>query len=110
MHRRTKWIAGGTIALAAIGGGTGFAVAGTAGDDKPLTGSNLAKAKAAALEHTGGGTVTETELGDGGAAYTVEIRRADGTQVEVQMDKNFRVTGEEPDDDGQGDESGPNDD
>ena len=48
-------------------GGAGYAVAGGADDDAtdtPITGSALDKASAAALEHTGEGRVTETEVGD----------------------------------------------
>ncbi len=48
----------------------------------------------------GGGTVTETELGDGGASYEVEIRLEDGNQVEVSLDQNFEVIGSASDDDG----------
>ena len=55
-------------------------------------------AKAAALEFTGGGTVTEAEVGDDGAAYGVEIRLDDGSQVEVRLDETFTVIGTEPDD------------
>jgi uncharacterized membrane protein YkoI len=91
------------VALAAVA--AGIALAGAGGDDdKPITGSNLDRATAAALEHTGGGTVTETEVGDDGAAYGVEIRLADGTQVEVNLDANFDVVGQEEDDDGPGDQ------
>ena len=116
MDRRTRWIAGGALAIAVIGGGTGIGVAASRGDDQPLTGSALEQATAAALKHTGGGTVIETEVGDGGAAYGVEIRLDDGSVVEVGLDANFNVTGQEADDDGsgQGDGSGqddgPNDD
>ena len=93
-----RWIAGGTIALAAVAGGAGFAIAG-GGDDQPLIGSDLDQATAAALEHTGGGTVIETEIGDDGAAYGVEIRLDDGSVVEVALDERFRVIGQESDDD-----------
>ena len=107
-----RWIAGGAIALAIVGAGTGFAIA-AGGDDRPLTGSDLEKATAAALAHTGDGTVVEAETGEGGSAYGVEIRRADGTVVEVALDARFRVIGTERDDDtGAGDapEGGPGDD
>lgn len=110
MDRRTRWIAGGALAIAVIGGGAGIAVAASRGDDEPLTGSALEKATAAALEHTGGGTVIETEVGDGGAAYGVEIRLDDGRVVEVGLDANFEVIGEETGDDGSGQDDGPNDD
>jgi hypothetical protein len=109
MDRRTRWIAGGTLALAAVAGGVGWAFA-TGDDDEPLTGSALDRATAAALEHTGGGTVVETEVGDGGAAYGVEIRLDDGSVVEVELDANFVVIGQEADDDGPGDDDGADDD
>lgn len=116
MDRKTRWIGSGALAIAVIGGGTGIGVAASRGDDQPLTGSALEQATAAALEHTGGGTVIDTEVGDGGAAYGVEIRLDDGSVVEVGLDASFNVTGQEGDDDGsgQGDGSGqddgPNDD
>jgi hypothetical protein len=102
MDRKARWIGGGALAVALIGGGTGVAIA-TGGDDRPLTGSALEKATAAALQHTGGGTVIETEAGDDGAGYGVEIRLPDGRVVEVGLDANFEVIGQESDDDGSAD-------
>ena len=99
---RKRWIITAAVA-AALGGGTAFAV--TMGDDdQPLTGTALERATEAALEHTGGGTVIETEVGDDGAAYGVEIRLDDGSVVEVSLDESFNVLGDEPDDDGPGDD------
>lgn len=110
MDRRTRWIAGGVVAFAVIGGGTGIAIAtGAADDDEPLAGSALERATAAALEHTGGGTVVETEAGDDGAAYGVEIRLEDGRVVEVNLDQDFNVIGDEADDDGAKDQDGSGD-
>jgi uncharacterized membrane protein YkoI len=109
--RKTRaWIIGAGLAVALIGGGAAIAVAGGGDDDKPLTGSNLEKATAAALEHTGGGAVIETEVGDDGAAYGVEIRRADGSVVEVSLDADFNVIGDEADEDSSNDQDGPGDD
>jgi hypothetical protein len=102
MDRKTRWIGGGALAVALIGGGTGVAIA-TVGDDRPLTGSALEKATAAALQHTGGGTVIETAAGDDGAAYGVEIRLEDGRVVEIGLDASFQVIGQESDDDGSAD-------
>lgn len=111
MDRRTKWIAGGAVALVVIGGGAGVAIAtGAADNDEPLTGSTLDQARTAALEYTGGGTVIESEAGDDGAAYGVEIRLEDGRVVEVSLDANFNVVGDEADDDGPNDDGGSNDD
>ena len=107
MKRTTKWVAGGTLAIAAIGGGTGIAIANGAGDnDAPLGGSTLDKAVAAALASTGGGEVLETEVGDDGSAYGVEIRLEDGRQVEVNLDSSFAVIDQEPDHDSPGEQSG----
>jgi hypothetical protein len=98
-----------TAALLGLGGlSAGIAVAaGAGGDEAPLTGSALEQATAAALEHTGGGEVVETETGDDGAAYGVEVRLADGSVVEVNLDEQFRVIGAESDDDGTGEDEGP---
>lgn len=106
--QRTKIVAGVALLAALVGGGAAWATAGD--DEKPLTGSNRAKAVAAALAHTGGGTVTETEVGDAGAAYGVEIRLGNGKQVEVELDENFQVIRGAGDDDGRGDEDGSTDD
>ena len=108
MNRKLALIAACVLALGAIS--AGIAIAAGGGDEKPLTGSALEQATAAALAHTGGGTVVETETGDDGAAYEVEVRLADGSQVEVQLDENFKVTGKEADDDGANDQEGPDDD
>jgi len=105
MTRKLVAIAAVVLTLGAAS--AGIAIAGGAGDDdRPLTGSALDRATAAALKHTGGGTVTETEVGDDGAAYGVEIRLGNGNQVEVNLDENFAVIGQEADDDGVGDEDG----
>jgi len=111
-NRKPLVIAGVVVALAMIGGGIGggLAVATGGDDDQPIAGSARDKAIEAALEYTGGGTVTETETGDGGAAYGVEIRLDDGRQVEVNLDESFSVIGQERDDDGPTDQDGADDD
>lgn len=107
--RRKLWAIVGAVLVAAVAGGAGVVVATGGDDDQPITGTALEKATEAALAHTGGGTVTETEMGDDGAAYSVEVRFDDGRQVEVNLDADFNVIGDEPDDDGPGDEDGDND-
>lgn len=98
----------GLLAAAVIaalgGGGAAIAVATGGGDDddatqKSISGSALQKASDAALEHTGGGEVTETEVGDEESYYEVEVTRDDGSQVDVQLDRGFDVVGAEGDDD-----------
>jgi len=92
------------LAVAALGAG-GAAIAGAAagGDDhageadKAITGTALDRAGAAALDATGGGRVTETEVGDEESYYEVEVTRADGSQVDVQLDRGFHVVGQKAD-------------
>jgi hypothetical protein len=108
--RSRRWIAGAAVALGIIGGGTAIAVATVGDDDRPLRGSNLERATRAALTHTGGGTVLETEVGDDGAAYGVEVRLDDGRVVEVNLDSGFGVIGQEADEDGVGERDGSEDD
>ena len=69
-----------------------------ADDDQPITSEARAKCTAAALAEHPGGTVTETEVGDDGAAYGVEIRLEDGSQVKVQLNDDCQVIGQEADD------------
>ena len=109
MRRRVIVIAASATAVAALAVG-GVAWATTGGDEAPLSGDAKTKAVEAALAHVGGGTVVETEAGDDGAAYGVEIRLVDGRVVEVQLDESFAVTGQEGDDDSKGEEMGPDDD
>lgn len=65
--------------------------------EEPITGEALELASAAALEYTGGGRVTETEVGDEDGYYEVEVTLADGSQVDVHLDVNFNVIGTETD-------------
>ena len=95
MRTTTKWAiaaAGGGLVVAA---GAGVAVASGAADDAdtPITGSALTKASEAALASTGGGTVTDTEVGDEDSYYEVEVTLPDGSQVDVQLDESFAVVG-----------------
>ena len=102
MQRRTKVLIVGAVAGAAVLGGAGWAVAGGADDDETqtsITGPALDKASAAALEHTGEGRVTETEVDDEESYYEVEVTLDDGSQVDVQLDEDFNVVGDEADDD-----------
>ena len=109
MSRKLLVIVAIALVAAAVSGGIAIA-AGVGDDDKPLTGASLQKATAAALAHTGGGTVVESEVGDDGAAYDVEVRRPDGKIVEVELDSSYGVIGSDTDDDGPNDNDGANDD
>ena len=88
----------GLIAAAAVGvlaaGGAAIAGATGGGDDgngTPITGSALDRAKSVALDQTGGGRVTATEVRDEEGYYEVEVRRDDGSQVDVHLDRNLNV-------------------
>jgi len=99
-------VAGAAIAALA-GGGAAIAGATGGGDDdgteQTITGSALDRAKAAALQHTGGGQVSETEVRDEEGYYEVEVTRDDGSQVDVHLDRAFNVLDSESD--GSGDEN-----
>jgi hypothetical protein len=110
MTRQRKLLVTAAAALALVGIGTGAVLALSGDDDRPLQGSARARATATALDHVGGGRVIETEVGDDGAAYGVEIMRPDGSVVEVSLDRDFRVIATEGDDDGPADTDGAGDD
>ena len=77
------------------GGGPGRGSMGAApvrSDESQLTGSDAAKAKAAALKAVPGGTVYRVETDAGDAAYEAHMTKSDGSLVTVKMDKSFTVT------------------
>jgi hypothetical protein len=82
------------VGVGAVVIGAGVAVAQPDdGDGSPITGDALAKATEAALAVTGGGTVTQTEVGDEESYYQVEVTLADGRQTDVNLDPQFHVVG-----------------
>ena len=115
-QKKKLWtIVAAVLAVGVIGGGAGVGIAvanngGGGDDDQPITGPALAECTEAALAEHPDGTVTETEVGDDDAAYGVEIRLPDGSQIEVNLDADCIVIGQTVDDDGPNDEDGPDDD
>ncbi|HZJ27756.1 MAG TPA: hypothetical protein VFF40_12215 [Acidimicrobiia bacterium] len=100
MNRRIKLVLAGTVVAAVTAaGGTGIAVAAGSDDGSGthITGGALEHASAVALEHTGGGRVTGSEVDDEESYYEIEVTRADGTQFDVQLDKAFNVVSAKPD-------------
>ena len=100
MKNRTKAaiVATAVVGVAAIGGGVALAAGGgDDGSESSITGEELDRASEAALEHTGGGRVTDTEKGDEESLYEVEVTLDDGTEVDVQLDADFAVVGDERD-------------
>ena len=105
---RTKVVVAAVGLAAGVGIGVGIASAGGSDDSEgPIQGEELDRASAAALEETGGGEVTETEVGDEDSFYEVEVTLDDGSQVDVQLDRDFNVVGsstDHEDDEGEGGE------
>lgn len=91
------------LAAGLVAAGAGVALAAGQpdddGSDRPITGAALDKAKAAALEHTGGGRVTGTEVGDEEGAYEVEVTMPGGRRLDVHLDQKFTVLGSAGDSD-----------
>lgn len=103
MKDKLKGMVIAVAAIAALGVG-GVTIAGAAGGDddasqKSISANTLEKASAAALDHTGGGEVTETEAGDEEGAYEIEVRREDGSSVDVHLNKDFELLSQVNDDD-----------
>jgi len=112
MKNKLKGVVIALAAVAALAVG-GAAIAGAVGgdddaseNDKPIPSASIEKASKAALAHTGGGKVTETEVGDEESHYEVEVTRDDGSQVDVQLDRGFHVVGAEADSESEDEGSG----
>lgn len=127
-----KAIAAGTLLMAGAGGGAMIAAGGTAtaasgtsngssssasgpqghAGETPLTGDTAAKVKAAALAKYAGATVDRLET-DSDGVYEAHVTTSSGSEVIVQVGKDFTVTGTQAggpgdrDGDGDGDGDGP---
>ncbi|MFF4013789.1 PepSY domain-containing protein [Streptomyces sp. NPDC001843] len=78
-------------------GAAGAGAAGEAGDaddktEPPLTGDIKQKAEAAALAKYPGTVVKSEEDAEKPGMYAVEVKQADGTSIEVYLDKSYKVT------------------
>ena len=63
------------------------------GTETLLSGDVATKVRQAALDKVGGGTVERVETdADHGSPYEAHIRRSDGTELEVLVNKDFSVT------------------
>jgi hypothetical protein len=101
--RRIVIVVAGLAVTAAVA--AGIAVGASRGDsEEPIQGPALARASPAALESTGGGRVTDTEVGDEQGAFEVEVTLEDGSQVDVHLAADFSVLGSEGDSDESADE------
>ncbi len=97
-------VIGGIAVLIALGvAGTAVGSSDDDAGDRAIPGSVLDRASDAALAETGGGRVTETEVDDEESKYEVEVTLDDGSQVDVQLDENFKVVGSKSEPAGEGD-------
>jgi len=82
--------AGITVAVALAGAAA--AVASNDDGDQTVTGSRSARATAAALAATEGGTANSVERdSENGATWEVEVTKPDGTTVDVRLDQTYQV-------------------
>ena len=109
-----KAIIGAAVALMLlVGAGVAYA-SGSSGDgsssdgSEQSTGAGMEQAKSVALDHVNG-RVTGTEFQDEEGYYEVEVTKADGTQVDVHLDKNYHVLDVQSDGGGSDVQDGPND-
>lgn len=117
MRKRLLKVGAAVVVLGALaGGGVAWGTAGD--DDQNVTGPDADRARAAALAHVDGQVVGVEREAEGGAVWEVEIKRSDGSTVEVALDENYDVVGsggeEDKDEAGEDeageDESGENED
>jgi uncharacterized membrane protein YkoI len=111
MRARLMKIGAAVVVIGALAGG-GVAWS-TAGDDENVTGPAADRARAAALAHVDGQVVGVEREAEGATVWEVEIKRSDGSTVEVALDENYNVVGsgaEEDADESGEDESGENED
>ena len=79
MHARTinvktLLVAAAVAMLVLVGAGVAFATGGESSEQQ-ATGPGIEKAKSVALDHTNGGRVTGTAIGDEEGYYEVEVTR-----------------------------------
>ena len=63
-------------------------------DEQPLTGDTASKVRAAALARYPGATIQRVET-DSDGVYEAHLTTTGGQRVTVEVDKSFKVTGEE---------------
>ena len=109
MKRATKLASAAALGLGVVAA-AGLTVANaSSGDDGPeddgadtaISDDALQRASEAALVHTGAGRVTGSEVDDEESKYEIEVTLNNGDQIDVQLDEQFNVVGDE--NDGRGD-------
>ena len=90
--RRSRALTAVAVAIMAVAGGTGAALAVTGSSNDGATGPDADKAVAAALKLTDGGTANAVERdNEKGATWEVEVKKPDGTTVDVRLDASYRL-------------------
>jgi hypothetical protein len=128
-NKATKYAAAGALVLAGFGGGAVLASTGSAGaattavtsavtggtsdagdnghaGETPLTGDIATKVQAAALAKYAGATIDRLET-DSDGVYEAHIVTTDGSELIVQVGKDFTVTGTQTGGGGDHDGDGP---
>src|SRR5215218_6339054 len=111
INARTLLIAAAIAMLLLVGAGVAYAT-GSGDEDsseQQATGAGIEKAKSVALDHTNGGHVSGTEVGDEEGYYEVEVTKDDGSQVDVHLDRDFNVLSTPADHESPDDKDGPED-
>jgi uncharacterized membrane protein YkoI len=103
VRKRLTFIVASVAAIAVLLVGGTAAVATQTDDadsqEERVTGEAADQARAAALREAGGGSVVEMERDpEGQRIYKVEVQRANGTTVDVNLNGSFDVVAEADDD------------
>ena len=100
VKRKVAIAAGAAVVLAAGGVGIASAVAGSDGEGG-ATGPDAQRAEAAALRLIPGGAANAVERdSENGATWEVEVRRPDGSTIDVRLDERFNLVVAEADSEG----------
>jgi hypothetical protein len=103
MHWSRKYVIAGGAILALAAGGAGTAIATGGGDEGGATGPGADHAKAAALKLFPGGHANSVERdSENGATWEVEVRKTDGSTVDVRLDQKYQLVVVEADSEDQG--------
>ena len=95
-NRTRNFIVGGAAVLAVVAGGSAYAIAdGAKEKEKPLTPAQTARAEKAATAEVNGQVLYVEYEEDYGGGYEVEMQKKNGSEVEVYLDKSFKVAGVE---------------
>jgi peptidase YpeB-like protein len=90
MRKRTLLTGAAIAGLAAAGGGVATALGAGGESEGSAAGPSADKARAAALEITGGGTANSVERdSENGATWEVEVTEPDGRTVDVRLDADY---------------------